>query len=105
MTAWLRLLGIVVLAIGIGGGTYAATRAAGDATWPEIAAQFARHSDSLVFAAEYYPAAARHYALVAGAVVGIVGGLVFGSLLLGVATLTARAPQMAMETAETKKAG
>jgi hypothetical protein len=98
MTAWLRLLGIGVLALGVGAGTYAATRAAGDTAWTEIAAQYARHTESLAFQAEYYPAAVRHYGLIAGAVVGIVGGLVFGSLLLGVATLLAR-------PSETKKAG
>jgi hypothetical protein len=98
MTAWLRLLGIGVLALGIGAGTYAATRAAGDAAWVEIAANYARHPDHLAFQAEYYPAAVRHYGQIAVAVVGILGGLVFGSLLLGLATLTARAP-------ETKKAG
>jgi hypothetical protein len=98
MTAWLRLLGIGVLALGIGLGTYAATRAAGDMGWAEIAAQYARHPDSLAFQAEYYPAAVRHYGLIAGAVVGILGGLVFGSLLLGIAALLARPP-------ETKKAG
>jgi hypothetical protein len=97
MTAWLRLLGVSVLAIGVGLGTYAATRAAGDAAWSEIAANYAKHPDHFAFQAEYYPAAVRHYALVAGAVVGILGGLVFGSLLLGVAMLTARV--------ETKKAG
>jgi hypothetical protein len=98
MTAWLRLLGIAVLALGIGIGTYAATRAAGDTAWTEIAAQYARHPDHLGFQAEYYPAAVRHYGLIAIAFVGILGGLVFGSLLLGVATLVARFP-------ETKKAG
>ncbi len=98
MTAWLRVLGIVVLALGVGAGTYAATRAAGDPAWAEIAAQYARHPDHLSFQAEYYPAAVRHYGLIAMAVVGILGGLVFGSLLLGIATLLARPP-------ETKKAG
>jgi hypothetical protein len=98
MTAWLRLLGIGVLALGIGLGTYAATRAAGDTAWAEIEAQYARHPDHPLFQAEYYGAAVRHYGLVAGAIAGILGGLVFGSLLLGVATLTARSP-------ETKKAG
>jgi hypothetical protein len=98
MTAWLRVLGIAVLALGIGGGTYAATRAAGDVAWQEIAAQYARHPDHPLFQAEYYGAAVRHYAFVAGAFAGILGGVVFGSLLLGVATLLGRSP-------ETKKAG
>lgn len=92
MTAWLRLLGIVVLALGVGLGAYAETRALGDTAFFEIEAQYVRHADSFAFQTEYYPAAIRHYGLVLGGVVGILGGLVFGSLLLGMATLVARRP-------------
>jgi hypothetical protein len=92
MSAWLRLLGIVVLASGVGLGAYAATRFAGDTGFAEIAAQYERHSENMLFQAAYYPAALRHYGLIAGAVAGILGGLVFGSLLLGMATLVAREP-------------
>jgi hypothetical protein len=90
MSAWLRLLGIVVLALGVGAGAYCATRALGDVAFAEVAAQYERHSNQWVFQAEYYPAAVRHYGLVACALGGIVGGLVFGSLLLGVGALVAR---------------
>ncbi len=90
MSAWLRLLGIVVLALGVGGGAYCATRALGDVPFTEVAAQYARHPESWAVQVDYYPAAARHYGLVAGAIGGIAGGLVFGSLLLGVGTLAAR---------------
>ncbi len=90
MSAWLRLLGIVVLAVGVGAGAYAATRAIGDTAFAEVAAQYERHPEHPLFQAEYYAAALRHYGLVAAAVGGILGGLVFGSLLLGVGTLVAR---------------
>jgi hypothetical protein len=92
MSAWLRLLGIVVLACGVGLGAYAATRVAGDTGFAEVAAQYERHPEHPLFQAEYYAAAFRHYGLVGGAVAGILGGLVFGSLLIGMATLVAREP-------------
>jgi hypothetical protein len=103
MTAWLRLLGIVVLAFGMGAGTYAGTRALGDTGFAEVAAQYARHPEHPLFQAEYYAAAARHYGLVGGAIAGILGGLVFGSLLLGLASVLARQP--GEPAPETKKAG
>ena len=98
MTAWLRLLGIVVMALGVGLGAYAGTRAAGDVEFAEVVARYERHPEHPLFQAEYYAAAARHYGLVAGAIGGILGGLVFGSLLLGMAMLLTRRP-------ETQKAG
>ena len=92
MSTWLRTLGIVVLALGIGLGSYAGTRAFGDVAFDEVTARYERHSENVWFQSEYYLAAGRHYGLVAGAVGGILGGLVFGSLLLGLATLVARRP-------------
>ena len=95
MAAWLRLLGIVVLALGVGAGAYAGTRAFGDTAFAEIAAQYAKHPEHPLFQAEYYAAAGRHYGLVAGAIGGVLGGLVFGSLLLGMATLVSARTQKA----------
>lgn len=92
MSTWLRTLGIVVLALGIGAGSYAGTRAFGDVAFEEAAAQYVRHPDHPLFQAEYYAVAGRHYGLVVGAVGGILGGLVFGSLLLGLGTLLSRGP-------------
>ena len=105
MSGWLRLLGVVVLALGVGAGAYAGTRALGDAAFAEVSAQYAKHPDHPLFQAEYYATAARHYALVAGALGGILGGLVFGSLLLGLATVVARQPDAGARPPETQKAG
>jgi len=104
MSGWLRLLGIVVLALGVGLGAYAGTRAAGDVEFAEIVTRYERHPEHPLFQAEYYAAAARHYGLVAGAVAGILGGLVFGSMLLALATLVARPVERARGS-ETQKAG
>jgi hypothetical protein len=92
MTGWLRLLGVLVLAIGIGLGSYAATRAIGDVEFADVAARHARHPEHMLFQAEYFAAATRHYGFVTGAVGGILGGLVFGSILLALASLLARPP-------------
>jgi len=106
MEAWLRVLGIVVLALGVGIGAYAATRAIGDAQFAEVVQRYERHPEHPLFQAEYYAAAVRHYGLVAGAVGGILGGLVFGSLLLGIASVLARTEDSARDSApETQKAG
>lgn len=87
MATWLRLLGIVVLVLGVGAGSYAGTRALGDTAFAEVASQYAKHPEHPLFQAEYYASAGRHYGLVAAAIGGILGGLVFGSLLLGMAAL------------------
>lgn len=90
MTAWLRLLGVLVLVLGIGTGSYLATRAVGDVEFADVAARHARHPEHMLFQAEYYAAASRHYGLIAGAATGILGGLVFGSILLALAAILAR---------------
>ena len=97
MTTWLRLLGVAVLALGVGGGSYAATRAVGDTAWTEIAAQYARHPEHALFQGEYWTAAARHYGLLAGTVGGFFGGLAVGGIRRAPAEprrgLPARAPR------------
>jgi hypothetical protein len=106
MEAWLRILGIVVLALGVGLGAYAATRAIGDTDFAEVVQRYERHPEHPLFQAEYYASAVRHYGLVAGAVGGILGGLVFGSLLLGIASVLARTEDSApVAGPETQKAG
>jgi hypothetical protein len=92
MSTWLRWLGTLVLALGLGMAGYAGTRAAGEAAqFAEVADLYARHQDHPLFQAQYYAAAFRHYGLVAGAIGAALGGIVFGSLLLGVGALVARA--------------
>jgi hypothetical protein len=104
VTVWLRALGVAVLALGLGVGGWAGTRAAGDVDFAQKRDAYERHQDHPIFQAEYYAAASRHYGMVAGAVAATVGGLVFGSMLLALATIVARLPGRDEET-ETQKAG
>ena len=90
MIAWLRVLGVVVLAGGLGVGGWAGTRAVGDTAFAEVATAYERHPDHPLFQAEYYAAAGRHYGLIAGAVGSIGGGIVFGTMLLALAAILAR---------------
>ena len=92
MTGWLRALGTTVLALGLGVAGWAGVRVAGDVDFAEIADRYARHQDHPLFQFEFYTAAARHYGLLAGAIGAGIGGIVFGSLLLGVAAVLARLP-------------
>ena len=90
MIAWLRLLATVLLAGGLGVAGYAATRAAGDTAFAEAAMALARHPEHMMFQAEYYIAATRHYGLIGIAVAAGVGGVVFASLALGIAAILQR---------------
>jgi hypothetical protein len=51
MEAWLRVLGIVVLALGVGLGAYAATRALGDTEFAEVVTRYERHPEHPLFQA------------------------------------------------------
>ena len=89
MEAWLRVLGIVVLALGVGLGAYAATRAIGDtgsrrcrATSGIRSTRSSRPSTTRPRCATTASSRARS--------AGSLGGLVFGSLLLGIASVLAR---------------
>ena len=102
----LKLLGVIVLVLGLVTAAVTAGELAVDAHFREVADAYARHPEHPLFQADYYVAAARHYGLVAGAVAGILGGLVFGSLLLGIASVLARTEDSARDSApETQKAG
>lgn len=90
MIAWLRLLGVVVLAAGLGIGGWAGTRAAFDEKFAEVATAYERHPEHPLFQAEYYVAAGQHYGLIAAAVGAVVGGVVFASMLLALAAILGR---------------
>lgn len=92
MAGFLRTLGVVVLSIGLVTAAVAGWRLAGDAQFREIAEAYARHPDHAMFQAEYWSAAAQHYGLLVAGVGGMLGGLVFGGILLALAELLRRLP-------------
>ena len=90
MASMLRALGAVVLLLGLGVAAVAAWNVMGDDHFQEVALAYARHPDHTLFQAEYWTAAVRHYALLATAIGGTLGGLIAGALLLGMAELLRR---------------
>jgi len=90
MASMLRALGAVVLLLGLGVAAVATWSVMGDDHFQEVALAYARHPDHTLFQAEYWTAAVRHYALLATAIGGTLGGLIAGALLLGMAELLRR---------------
>jgi hypothetical protein len=93
MTGFLRVLGVIVMAVGLVVGTGAGWQLAQDAQFREIAAAYARHPEHALFQGEYWAAAARHYGLLVAAAGGILGGLSVGGMLLALAELLRRVPR------------
>jgi hypothetical protein len=93
MPAFLRTLGVLVLALGTVVGVTAGWLVAGDSRFREVAAAYSRHPEHPLFQGEYWAAAARHYGLLAAAVGGLVAGLSLGAMLLGLAELLRRVPR------------
>jgi hypothetical protein len=92
MASGLRALGALVVVLGLGGAAAAGWLLANDTGFGEAAAAYARHPEHLLFRTEYWVAAVRHYGLVAAVVGGLLGGLVLGGMLFGLAELLRRLP-------------
>ncbi len=93
MTGFLRVLGALVIAIGLVVAATAGWLVAGDTHFVEVAAAYARHPEHALFQGEYWAAAARHYGLLGAAAAGLLGGLSVGGMLLALAELLARVPR------------
>lgn len=93
MERWLRVLGALVLGLGLAVAAVAGWLVVGDEHFQEAAAAYARHPGHTLFQTEYWAAAARHYGLLAAAVAGVLGGLVVGGLLLGLGETLRRLPR------------
>jgi hypothetical protein len=89
----LRGLGWLVLLLGLVTAAVAAQLYLADARFEEIATAYARHAEHPLFQAEYWVAAGRHYGLLATALAGVVGGVVFGAILLGLGAILRRLPR------------
>jgi len=90
MIGVLRLLGVVVLALGLTIAAIAGWQLAADAHFREVAAAYARHPEHALFQTEYWVAAGRHYGLITATVGGLIGGLSLGAILLALAELLRR---------------
>jgi hypothetical protein len=86
----LRVLGWLVLLLGLGAASVSWSLYLGDVRFAEIANAYGRHPEHPLFQAEYWVAAGRHYGLLAATVGGVIGGVVFGALLLGLAAVLRR---------------
>jgi hypothetical protein len=94
MSWWLRGLGIILLAVGLGVAAWAGQMVAGDTAFAEAAAAYARHPGHPLFQADYYVAAARYYGLFALVVGGLLIGLVGGSTLVGLSAVLQRVERL-----------
>lgn len=93
MSAWLRLLAVLVLVTGLTTATLAGWHAARDTAYVEAAAAYDRHPGHPLFQADYYIAAARHFGLMALAGLGLLVGLAGGSALFGLGEVLRRLPR------------
>ena len=90
MSWWLRGLGIVLLAVGLGAAAWAGQILAGDTAFAEAAEAYARHPGHPLFQADYYVAAVHYYGMLALVVGGLLVGLGGGSMLLGLSAVLRR---------------
>jgi hypothetical protein len=90
MPTLLRVLAVLVIALGAGAAGVAGWQLATDEHFREVAEAYARHPDHALFQSEYWVAAARHYGQIAVVVGGLLGGLSLGAVMLALAELVAR---------------
>ena len=90
MSIALRVLGWLVLLLGLGAAAVSWWLYLGDVRFEQIANAYGRHPEHPMFQAEYWVAAGRHYSLLAATIGGVLVGVVFGALLLGLAAVLRR---------------
>ncbi len=99
MKAYLRVLGIAFLVLGIFV-CIAATRATlADEAYYRTANALERHADHILYQAEYQAALARHTAYILTAVVSGIGGVLGSAILLGIAAVLDRQDRAAATAA------
>jgi hypothetical protein len=91
MPGFLRALGVLVMVLGLATASVSAWLLASDEHFREVAAAYARHPEHVLFQADYWKAAARHYGLLAATTGGLLGGLSLGGILVALAELLRRA--------------
>jgi hypothetical protein len=93
VSAWLRVLGALILVVGVATAVAAGWYLTRDTTYSEALAAYDRHPGHPLFQADYYVAAARHYGLLALVAAGLLVGLGGGSALVALGQLLRRLPR------------
>ncbi len=86
----LRILAVLLLVAGLAGSVVAGRAALGDDAYFRALDAFERHSDHILFQAEYQAALARHAAFLVAAVVCGVGGVVGSAILFALSIILHR---------------
>jgi len=89
MPTLLRVLAVLVVALGVLLAAAAGWQLATDEHFREVAEAYARHPDHALFQGEYWVAAARHYGQIVAVVGGLLGGLSLGAVMFALAELVA----------------
>jgi hypothetical protein len=90
MSRLLRALAVILLIGGITVCVLATRAAVTDEAYFRAAEALERHSDHILFQAEYQAALARHVAYLVAAILSGLGGIVGGAVLFGLAAILAR---------------
>ena len=98
MTRLLRVLAAVLLVVGLVVSLLATQALLGDDTYYRASEALERHSDHILFQAEYQAAAARHAAYLVAAVVCSVAGVVGSAILLALAAILGRVERLEART-------
>ena len=90
MKTYLRSLGIVLIGLGIGGSVYFAVLLNADEAYYRAVRALAKYPNNVLFQTEVKMAEPRHMLLAFGTFAAAPGGVILGSLCLGIASLLAR---------------
>jgi len=93
VSVWLRTLGTLVMVVGLATAAIAGWHFTRDTQFAEVLAAYERHPEHALFQADYWIAAARHYGMLALAIVGLCFGLAAGSALMGLGEVLRRLPR------------
>lgn len=90
MAAYMRFLGVFLIALGMAGSLYAWRAAGDDQAYFRAARGLEKYPGNVLYQTEFKMAEPRHMLLLGGAYSAAPGGLVLGSICLGLAALLAR---------------
>lgn len=95
MRVYLRLLGLVLIGLGIGGTLYFAMLAGADEAYFRAARALEKYPNNVLYQTEFKMAEPRHMLLLMGAWAAAPGGIVLGSICLGLSAVLGRTAEPA----------